>query len=186
VVAGCVVLYDRWLKRTPLGPLGMGACRMLNVLLGMSLLIGPWQPAHWLVAGSVGIYITGVTWFARNESRRSSRWQLGLATVVVLSGVGLLAWLPDWTGRLFAVQYTSPDRFRLAMAVLGALIGFRFLRAVIEPVPYRVQAAVKQGILSLVVLNAVVCFLAHGLVGAVVILVFLIPAMVVGLWIYST
>lgn len=37
LLAGCVVLYDGFLKRLPIGPLGMGACRMLNVLLGMSL-----------------------------------------------------------------------------------------------------------------------------------------------------
>jgi len=186
LLAGCVVLYDRWLKRTPLGPLGMGGCRMLNVLLGMSLLIGPWQAAHWLIAGSVGIYIAGVTWFARTESGTSSRWQLGLAVVVILSGVGLLAWLPEWAEPLFDVRRTPPDRFRLAIAVLGVLIGFRFLRAVIEPVPYRVQMAVKQGILSLVVLNAAVCFLARGLPGAAAVLVLLVPAVILGQWIYST
>ena len=37
LLAGCIVLYDAVLKRTPLAPLAMGACRMLNVLLGMSL-----------------------------------------------------------------------------------------------------------------------------------------------------
>ena len=70
--------------------------------------------------------------------------------------------------------------------MLGLLIGFRFLRAVMEPGPYRVQMAVKQGILSLVVLNAAVCFLAQGLFGAAAVLVLLIPAVVFGRWIYST
>ena len=37
----CILLYDAWLKRTPLGPLAMGACRMLNVLLGMSAVDAP-------------------------------------------------------------------------------------------------------------------------------------------------
>ena len=36
LLATVILLYDAWLKRTPLGPLAMGACRMLNVLLGMS------------------------------------------------------------------------------------------------------------------------------------------------------
>ena len=35
--AGC--WYDAKLKRTPLGPLAMGGCRALNVLLGMSLAV---------------------------------------------------------------------------------------------------------------------------------------------------
>ena len=34
LLATAILLYDAWLKRTPLGPLAMGACRMLNVLLG--------------------------------------------------------------------------------------------------------------------------------------------------------
>src|SRR5260370_26151840 len=29
-LTGAVFLYDAWLKRTPLGPVGMGACRFLN------------------------------------------------------------------------------------------------------------------------------------------------------------
>ena len=66
-----VVLYDGLLKRTPFGPLGMGACRLLNVLLGMSLAAGPWGLFHGQVALAVGTYITGVTWFARSEATES-------------------------------------------------------------------------------------------------------------------
>ena len=34
-LAVCVVLYDAVLKKTAAGPIAMGACRFLNVLLGM-------------------------------------------------------------------------------------------------------------------------------------------------------
>src|SRR5437870_10761580 len=37
LLAVCILLYDGWLKRFWAGPLGMGACRFLNVLLGLSL-----------------------------------------------------------------------------------------------------------------------------------------------------
>ena len=72
----CILLYDAWLKRTPLGPLAMGACRMLNVLLGMSAVDAPLGAEHWLVAGGIGVYVAGVTWFARTEAEQSSRLQL--------------------------------------------------------------------------------------------------------------
>ena len=85
-----IVLYNAGLKRTPLGPVAMGGCRMLNVLLGMSVLRGPWRIEHWAVAAGIGIYIAGVTWFARNDARRSDRWQLVAATLVMLAGVGLV------------------------------------------------------------------------------------------------
>ena len=77
-LAACIVFYDGVFERTPLAPLAMGACRMLNVLLGMSL--GPlatevatpyvrWgTAAAWLIAGGIGIYIVGVTIFARTEA----------------------------------------------------------------------------------------------------------------------
>ena len=46
LLAACILLYDAWLKRTPLGPLAMGGCRMLNVLLGMSALGVPLPAEH--------------------------------------------------------------------------------------------------------------------------------------------
>ena len=32
LLAVCILAYDGFLKKTPLGPLGMGACRFFNVL----------------------------------------------------------------------------------------------------------------------------------------------------------
>jgi 4-hydroxybenzoate polyprenyltransferase len=41
IIASClsltILLYDGWLKRTWAGPIAMGGCRFLNVLLGLSL-----------------------------------------------------------------------------------------------------------------------------------------------------
>jgi 4-hydroxybenzoate polyprenyltransferase len=188
VLAACVVLYDAALKRTPLGPPTMGACRLLNVLLGMSAAAGPWHDEHWLVAASVGTYVAGVTWLARTEAGRSSRWHLAPATVVILVGIGLL-WLvphrcdPD---HIVPILRQQPGRWTLLIAVLAALIGFRCLRAVIEPVPYRVQWAVKQCILSLVILDAAACFVVRGIPGAVMVLALLVPTVALGWWIEST
>jgi hypothetical protein len=186
VLAGAIVLYDAAAKRTPAGPLVMGACRMLNVLLGMSVAAGAWQGEHWLVAGAVGTYVTGVTWFARNEAGQSSRAQLALATLVMLGGVALLAWLPEWSDRLMRRVARQPDLWRLMMAVLGALTAFRCLPAVLEPRQANVQRAVGNAILSLVVLDAAVCFAARGTGPAVAILLLLVPAMLAARWIRMT
>jgi 4-hydroxybenzoate polyprenyltransferase len=186
LLAGGVALYDAVLKRTVLGPPAMGACRMLNVLLGMSVAAGSWQDEHWLVAVAIGTYVVGVTWFARREAGRSRRWHLGLATVVILSGIGLLWLVPGRCDRVVSLLQQQPGRWSLLMAVLAALIGVRCLRAVIEPVPQRVQMAVRQCILSLVVLDAAACFVVRGLTGAVIVLVLLLPTVVLGWWIEST
>jgi hypothetical protein len=72
------------------------------------------------------------------------------------------------------------------MSVLAVLIGWRCLGAVIEPLPERVQRAVKQCILSLVVLDAAACLAVCGTGWAILVLLLLVPTTVFGRWMYST
>ena len=183
LLATCIVLYDGLLNPTPMGPVAMGACRMLNVLLGISVVAAPWQTEHWLVAGGIGVYVAGITWLARTESRASSRVQLALALAVMMAGIALLAWFPNVAGR-FGPELLR--RYHILMTLLGLLIGWRCFRAVLDPIPARVQMAVKHAILSLVVLDAAICYVARGTTEAVLILLLLVPAMLLGKWIHST
>ena len=190
-LVGCILAYDLLLKRTPLGPVAMGGCRMLNVMLGMSVAAGPWQTdiwhtGHWLVASAVGVYITGITWFARTEATYSNRLSLTLAAGVMLGGIAMLASLPRAMAGLPPGFRVDPQRWQLLMGVLGALIGWRFLRAIVEPAAPRVQVAVKQGILSLVILDAAVCYATRGMQPAVAVLLLLLPATMLGRRIAST
>ena len=185
-LAACVIAYNGLLKRTPLGPPAMGACRALNVLLGMSAASAMWQPVDGLVAVALGVYISGVTWYARQEAEKSDRRQLVAATVVMLLGIGLLARLPDWSDQLVPLLQQQPGRWHLLMTLLGLIIAARCLGAAVEPLASRVQTAVKQCILSLVVLDAAVCFATSGLRGAIAILLLLVPTILLGRWIYST
>ena len=187
-LAVVVVLYDRVLKKTPLGPVAMGTCRMLNVLLGMSAATTGWEPYHWMIAAGIGTYIVGVTWFARTEAAVSSRPQLLLATVVVLAGVALLALFPNTmkAEALADLQWQGPDRWRLLWIMLAVLIGWRLVKAIGDPSPGPVQFAIKQSILSLIILDAAVAFAFAGLFWSIMILILLIPAMFLGQWIYST
>ena len=79
--------------------------------------------------------------------------------------------------------------------MLAVLIGMRSLRAVFDPRPAVVQDAIKQCLLSLIVLDAAVCFAVRGLDGAAalgnipwtfLILALLVPTMWLGRWVYST
>lgn len=186
LLAMAVVLYDRVLKQTPLAPLVMGSCRFLNVLLGMSVLAGPWQPVHWLVAAGIATYITGVTWFARTEARHSNRGQLAAGTIVMASGIALLAWHRWWIDEASRALFVDQTRWLLVWSLLGAMIAWRCLAAVFDPSPGRVQYAVKNCIFSLIVLDAVIVYGARGLPWAVVVLLLLFPTMYLGRWIYST
>jgi 4-hydroxybenzoate polyprenyltransferase len=191
-LAGAVVAYDRILKRTPVAPLVMGSCRSLNILLGASAAASSWHAIHWLVAASIGLYITGVTWFARTEARESRRGVLAAATVVMGAGLALLAWFPSWADAALAVgdtpQYALDlgARWYVLWLLLALLILRRPAAAVIDPAPARVQMAVKECILSLIMLDAVACFAVRGVFWAAMILLLLIPTMFLGRWIYST
>jgi 4-hydroxybenzoate polyprenyltransferase len=186
-LASAVFAYDRILKRTGLGPLGMGLCRSLNVLLGMSLSPVPWAPWNYVVAGGIGIYIVGVTWFARTEAKASNRLALSLATLVGAAGVVMLAFFP----RVAAEELTAAARdnwqtWSMLWGLLGTLIAWRCIWAIIDPRPLLVQRAVRQCIFSLIVLDAVVTFAVAGLLPAMLIMLLLLPTMFLGRFIYST
>ncbi len=69
LLAIAIIGYDALLKKTMLGPLAMGACRSLNVLLGASVVLhSPDKNAAYFYALLLGIYTIGLTLLARNEA----------------------------------------------------------------------------------------------------------------------
>jgi 4-hydroxybenzoate polyprenyltransferase len=185
-LAAAVILYDAWLKRTWAGPIGMGSCRFLNVLLGLSIVgsVSGWRDVH--LAATVGIYIVGVTWFARTEARTSNQKMLIAAAGVM--GAGLLLALPL---PLHATEWNRLEPkigkvlFPYLLVTLGFLVGLPVCQAIVSPTPQRVQVAVKRAIMGLVVLDAVLAIPFAGLWG-LLLLMLLIPALYLGRWIYST
>ena len=188
-LAIAVLLYDRWLKHTPLGPLSMGACRTLNVLLGMSAGVDLHAP-HWLIAGGIGVYVAGITWFARTEAQESRRGQLALGAIVIAAGMFMIAMFPSMTTDEMPLVSQpldlDPDRWNLMWVILGLLIVGRCATAIYEPSPERVQMAVKNCILSIIMLDAVVTWAVCGMGWSVIVLALMLPAMFLGRWIYST
>jgi 4-hydroxybenzoate polyprenyltransferase len=185
-LALAILLYNRVLKRTPLRSLAMGGCRMLNVLLGMSVMAGPLEGQHWLVAGAIGLYVAGITWFAREEVLRSDRRRLAAAAVVMMAGVGLLAFLPHWPESVIRAIQLDPSGWYVLVGLLGGIILMRCLWAIAEPSPGRVRVAVGQAILSLVFLDAAITYAARGPYWACALLVLLAPAVLLRLWINAT
>lgn len=193
VLAALVVGYNALFKRTRLGPLAMGGCRALNVLLGMSAAtLESWQPMHLWIAGGLGAYVAGLTWFARDEAVVSRRVQLTLAAIAMCGAIAALSQYPRWASadlpeRLAPVYATGdPFRWHALWLASAALVGHRLLRAIVAPDARHVQIAVKSSILSIVVLDALCCLGVQGVSGAVAILALLAPALWLGRWMYST
>lgn len=186
VLVGAILLYDHTLKGTPLGPVIMGSCRFLNVVLGMStvspvrLLQGATLPVPLLVSCALGVYVTGVTWFARHEAQRSAPRKLVAAALVINLALGALALL----GTDASVRY--PAYFWIMLVVAAWTIDRRLALAIQSPEPALVQAAVKTCLLSLIWLNAAIVCAIHNPRWALAVVALLVPSLVLGKWLYST
>lgn len=181
-LVAAILLYDGWLKRTNLGPISMAACRFLNVLLALSLAdveAVPW-PLRLHLAGVVGVYIVGVTWFARQEAETSRRDSLTKAALVIAVAFALALALPT-----HRPAGTASPLFPYLLVAFGLFLGGRIVRAIRDPSPGFVQAAVKSAVLGLVVLDALAASALAGSAGLLILLL-LPPGLWLGRWLYST
>ena len=94
--------------------------------------------------------------------------------------------LPLATDAVIPVLRLEPSRWVIVMLMLGAIIFVRCLWAITDPTSGHVQMAVKQGLLSLVILDGAAAFAVEGPLAALLVLVLLLPATLLGTWIYST
>jgi len=176
-LAAAVWIYDFAAKSTPAGPLVMGGCRGLNWLLGMTAAGGP-QAAEWLLPAGMGIYVAGVTFYARQEAGRSRRLPLGLATAVMAAGLAVGGWFvvllaadggSDWLSR------AGLDNWLLLWAVLASSVLFRCIMGIATPESGNVQRAVGNAIMSIITLDAVLVLSACGERWAIAVLLLLVP-----------
>jgi hypothetical protein len=179
-----IFAYDGWLKRTWAGPVAMGTCRFLNILLGLSIL-GQRPPAWgWLLALVVGVYIGGVTWFARTEARLSSRQMLLAASGVIVASLLLALGVPVLA--LETGPRTEPSNlFPYLLTAFALYLALAFVPALQQPIPGRVQPAIKRAVLGLVLLDALLASALVGTMGLLLALL-LLPGVYLGRWLYST
>lgn len=180
VIAGiifCIFLYNGVFKSSVFGPIFMGACRTLNVVLGGSVLpermTAP-PNVLWWVALSVGILIAGLTLFAKYETKNNSRrWLIG-STAVIVGGILMLA----ATGLLFfppMSAHIAKAAGLVGLICVPALI--RIAAAISKPQPKLIQVAVIALLRSLILLDAAVCFLIAPMFYCICVMALLFPAM---------
>ncbi len=180
-LTAAIILYDSLLKHYWIGPVAMGSCRFLNVLLG-SLAFAPDSMPYlpWHLAGVVGLYIVGVTWFARTEEGQSRKWHLAGAATVMALAVGLAVAVPA-----NLPEGRAPVYYPYLLVLFGFAIGQPVVAAILAPTPKKVQSAVKRSIFGLVLLDAILATAFVGWPGLLIVLL-LIPAILLGKWVYST
>lgn len=196
LLTACIFAYNGLLKHTPLGPVAMGGCRFLNVILGASSAglrwTAPWGLPHVFIAFALGVYVAGVTLFAKKEAERSTRAGLIAATVVINIGLGLLLLLSygvlsrylSWNG---AADARTPSL--LFLAFIALMLNRRAVSAISDPAPQRVQAAVKVLLLSIISLDAGLIYAklgGDGIAFVAATFLLIVPSLAIGRWLYVT
>jgi 4-hydroxybenzoate polyprenyltransferase len=147
LTAFAILLYDGWTKRFALaGPVNMGLCRGLNLLLGVSVVPHALEQT-WMLGALPLVYIAAVTALSRGEVHGGRRGVAAYAllslTVVLAALFGLAGVARSWAG-----------------VVLAAVLGWRvlppFAAAYRSPDAGRIRSAIRTGVLSLVILDAVI------------------------------
>ncbi len=182
LLAAAVVAYDAGAKRTWAGPVVMGSCRALNLLLGAG--IWGWPGAVPLVAaGALGLYVTGLTLFARPErQKRISPWALLPGWLVLLAGFVLLAALPLLTPLAQKLSPSWVQRWWTLVGVLALMASWRCVWAMVVPEGATVRRAVGVLLLSLIVFDAAAVALVRGGNWALGLLALLVPTLILRRW----
>lgn len=204
LLAIAIVLYDVVLKSTRLAAGCMGACRALNILLGASLApLALEQSEMWLqpivattgyspsvlwFAAAIGVYVMGLTWFARNEQHsQQARSSLLAATAVIVVGVGMLAVLP-WICQSPLAGSNAGEIFPVLIVLVSLVPLRRMLQAIAAADGKSLQSAIISLLRTMIVFDAAICFYARpdSLLFPLIAAAMLLPGMLLSRWMYST
>lgn len=148
-IAVLTLSYNRFAKHDSiLGPLNMGLCRGLNLLLGISII--PNAMFEWYGLGFLPIiFIAAVTMISRGEVHG------GHSRTMLFAGI-LFAVVE--LAQLYIGYSQGHVLETVPLVVLHAVMVFRpLLRAYQNPIGPNIGKAVKAGVLSLILMNAAWC-----------------------------
>ncbi len=170
VIAVAALVYDKWSKHhTFWGPLNMGICRGLNLLLGLSII--PTQVGeYWVLASIPVIYIAAITMVSRGEVYGSKKHILFAAAFLyglAMTGILVVAFLRD--------EMVTTTGF---VALWGFMIFLPLRNAIRQPQGKMIGKAVKAGVLALILMNAAWAS-AFGVTYLALIIILLLPLSVI-------
>jgi 4-hydroxybenzoate polyprenyltransferase len=146
LIAFAALIYNKWSKHHVLaGPLNMGLCRGLNLLLGISIVtaaLNEW----WFLAFVPIIYIAAITMISRGEVRGGNKGALYFSVFLygmVITAILLLSYSKGmfWWTILFLLPF-------------ALMIFYALLKAIRSPLPQNIGKAVKAGVIALILMNA--------------------------------
>jgi 4-hydroxybenzoate polyprenyltransferase len=145
IVLACLS-YNRWAKHyTVWGPINMGLCRGLNLMLGMSILTQ--EIENWWFLGLIPlIYIASITIISRGEVHGGNRKMLRIAAVLyAVVIISILVVSASMQNIELTLIFLIPF---MLMIFKPLLVAFKL------PSAENIGKAVKAGVIALILLNA--------------------------------
>ena len=146
LIAIGAVIYDKWSKHNGFfGPLNMGVCRGLNLLMGISAVAFAPQ-FFWYIALVPVVYIAAITMISRGEVHGGSKKTLYFAAALYLVVAAAI----------LLVSYSNNTLTKtLPFVLFFCLLIFPPLQSAIsKPEGPMIGKAVKSGVIALILMNA--------------------------------
>ena len=166
VIALAALIYDRWAKHdSVLGPLNMGVCRGLNLLLGISII--PASVAdHWYLAIVPITYIAAITMISRGEVHGGKKITIYGAAVLYLAAMCGIFYV--------SLQHGQAIGTLLFILIWAFMVFLPLKNAISKPEGRLIGRAVKAGVLALILMNAAWAS-AFGVTYLALIIILLLP-----------
>ncbi|MEO8885290.1 MAG: UbiA-like protein EboC [Mucilaginibacter sp.] len=144
-IAVAALLYNKVSKHYPfVGPLNMGICRGLNLLLGISISVPMLTTFYYLAVVPV-IYIFSITMISQGEVHGGNKRNLYIGGILYAIVIGAIAY--------FAISRGKSATFILLLP-FAWMIYRPLANAVKNPIGPNIGRAVKAGVISLILMDA--------------------------------
>lgn len=145
-IAFFALLYNKFSKHNSFfGPLNMGVCRGLNLLLGISIITTSLN--IWYILATVPlVYIFAITMISRGEVNGGNKINLWIAAVLYAIVTGII----------FYFSYLNDKLLWSAIILIPFLwmIYKPLFKAIQNPIGKNIGGAVKAGVISLILMDA--------------------------------
>jgi len=180
-LAATIVAYDSSIKGTAVGPLLMGLCRGLNLLMGVSLgaCVNWPESLDWSSIGLATLghvcFVTGITLAARREGlMQQSSVRLALSWAVSVLGIATIAMSSMWSVAR-PLRLNPFTWFPIFVALLAMPWLRRAVVSIRSPGVGTLVPAIKQAILSIIFLDAAIALQYGGYLLGILVCALAIP-----------
>lgn len=171
LLSALIIFYNAYAKKTPFGTLIMGGCRYMNWLLGLSVI--PFLPEHFILALPIFMYVSSLTLLSTEETTATKR------RYIVFSSLGMIICAVI----ILFIQLKASQLQLLSSSILFfslLVILYQMLKTYQNFSPLQIQKTIKMLVMGIIPLDALITISTAHILGAIMILLILLPSWKLG------